>query len=228
MLNARRNLCLFLGLSLTVVLTSTSLAQPGGPGGRRGGPGGGRGGFGGMSGNPLWMLRDEQIRKELEIVGDQQAELDAISERIRNEMRKRFEGMRDLSQEERRAKWQEMQEEMREQGAKIAEEVDKVLLPHQRDRLKQIALQMRLQRQGASGALLDSRTVEALGITEAQKEELIKLRGELEVEMREKIEKIREEAKEKLLGVLTGEQRAKLEELTGERFERQPREPRGE
>jgi len=219
---SRRNLSLFLVLSLTFVLTTTSLAQPGGQG-RRGGRGPGA-----MSSNPLWMLRDEQIRKELEIVDDQQTQLDAITERVRNEMRKRFEGMRDLSQEERRAKWAEMQEEMREQGAKIAEEVEQVLLPHQRDRLKQIGLQMRMQRQGTSGALLDSRTAEALGLTEAQKEELTKLRGELETEMREKIEKIREEAKEKLLGVLTSEQRKKLEGLTGEKFERQPREPRGE
>jgi len=195
--------------SVVLACTTPSQAQPPQGGGFRGG------------GGSLWLLRDEQIRKELDIVPEQEEKLKALGEKIREQMRQNWSGMRDLEPEERRERMEKMREQWRQQQAELSKEVEGVLLRHQLERLKQIQLQMQVQRGGTAGALSSDQVAELLGITEQQKEKLREVRAEVEKEMREKIEEIREEARQKLLQVLTPEQRAKLEKALGEKFEYQ-------
>ena len=124
-------------------------AQPGrgfgrGPGGR---------GFGGSDAN-LQLLFDEEVRKELEIVDSQVEKLRELSNKVRGEsqerMREMFSGFRDLSEEERREKFGEIREKMQKYAQEVEKQIGEVLLPHQMDRLKQIALQSRLRRSGTA------------------------------------------------------------------------------
>jgi Spy/CpxP family protein refolding chaperone len=93
----------------------------------------------------------------------------------------------------------------------------KELLPHQFERLKQIDVQSRIQQRGA-GALTSGELAEALDLTDEQREKLEQRAAEVQEELQEKIAKLRIEARNKMLDVLTPEQRAKLESMMGDAF----------
>jgi len=194
-----------------VCLPALSQAQPGG-GGFRGRPGGSGGGT-------MWLLNDESVRKELEIVDSQAEKLTELRDSFMAEMRETFSGLRDLSQEERQAKFAELRETMEEKRAALEKQIAGELLPHQVSRLKQIALQSRLRSRGTSGALSDGALAEELGITDEQKEKLTAAAEKARQKMNEKIATARKEARDEILKALTPAQRAKLEELLGDDFE---------
>lgn len=202
-----------LGLAVGLVVCSVSVAfaQPGGGRGGRGGGFGG-GGFGGGGGG-LMLLGDENVRKDLGITDDQVKKMEAFQAKVREEMGQVFQGLRDLSEEERTAKFAEIQKKMTEMTTAAEKEI---LLPKQVDRLKQISFQSRLNRGGTVDALSSEDIAKDLGITEAQKEALKKASEEATAEMNEKMTKLRDEARQKILSVLTADQQAKIKKLTGE------------
>ncbi len=211
------------------VCVTTALAQPGGRGGR-GGPGGGFGGgafFGG--GGLAGVLMREEVRKELELVDEQVADLQKLGEGRRERMGEMFAGLRDI--EDREERGQKFRELMEKAQAELDEEIGKILLPHQMKRAKQLAFQQRL-RGGAGRALTGGGSLaEELGISEEQQEKLREANERLEQELRQKVAELRNEAQEELLKLLTPKQQAKFKELVGEPFEFQPmqfRRPGGE
>jgi Spy/CpxP family protein refolding chaperone len=183
----------------TLGMSQVSLAQGGG----------GPGGFGRMMSNPGMLLRSEQIQKELEIVDDQLKELEAIGE----EMRESFQGLRDMSPEERDEKFREINKELETR-------LNEVLLPHQQKRLKQITTQMGSRgRDGVAGMLTDGDLGKDLKVTEDQKKKLREVVESARTEMDEQMRKVRKDFEDKLLSVLTPEQRKQYEEMLGEPFE---------
>jgi Spy/CpxP family protein refolding chaperone len=215
---------LFAVVAIAVVaVTSVSFGQPGGRG--RGGFGGGFGGPGG--GNGLDLIGDENVRKELDLVEDQVTKLRELGEKMREDMRGAFEGVnfqefRDLSEEEREARMAPIREKMQKVTADAQKEIDQVLLPHQRERLKQIVVQSNVRRQGTSGALTSGTLAEELKITPEQVEALRAKQEEVQAEMQKEIQQLQAEGREKVLSVLTAEQRAKLTSLMGSPIEFAP------
>jgi Spy/CpxP family protein refolding chaperone len=201
---------------VALTITSAAVAQDQ-DGQRRGrGPGGG-GGFGDFGGASL--LRNEAVQKELELVDDQKAKLTKLGEGMRAEFTEMFQGMRDLSSEERREKFASIREKMTNVREKLQKDIDGILLPHQRDRLAQIQFQSQNRGRGTSGALSSDSVAEKLGITKEQQEKIAKLGTEIQEEMTKKIQELRLKAQEKLLEVLTPDQKAQWEKLAGEPFE---------
>lgn len=200
------------------VCVTTALAQPGGRGGR-GGRGGGMGGFGGGfgGGGLTGVLMREDVRKELELVDDQIADLQKLGEGRRERMGEMFSGLRDIEdREERSRKFREIMEKAQ---AEIEKEISKVLLPHQMKRAKQLAFQLSL-RGGAGRALTGGGSLaEELGVTESQQEKLRAANEKLQDELRQKIAELQNEAQEELLKILTPQQQAKFKDLVGEPFE---------
>lgn len=198
------------------VCVTTAVAQPGGRGrGGRGGPGGffgGGFGGGGLSG----VLMREDVRKELELVDDQVAELQKLAESRRGRMGEMFSGLRDI--EDRDQRMTKMRELMEKAQAETEKEIGKILLPHQLKRAKQLAFQQRL-RGGAGRALSGGPLADELGVTEAQQEKLRAANEKLQNELRQKIAELQKEAQEELLKILTPQQQAKFKELVGEPFE---------
>lgn len=195
---------------------SVGLAQP--PGGR--GPGGFDGPFGG--GGLIGLAMREEVQQEIQLVDEQLDKVQAVAQeardKMRAEMRTMFDQMRDLSDEERRARFGEIREKMEAMNAEVEQQLNKALLPHQLARLKQIDLQMRMQQRGEGG--LSSRAVaDALELSDEQREKLEQRAEEVRAELQEKIRQAQTEAREKLLEVLTPAQKAKLQELTGEPFQ---------
>lgn len=183
----------------------------------RGGPGGRFGGGGGFGGGALNLLQREEVREELELLDDQVKQLTELREKSTAKMRDLFANTRpggDAGNDRR--------EEMRETFRKFAEEtqaeVDKVLLPHQSKRLKQLEAQMRMRGGGVLGAL-GGDVAQQLGVNEAQQEKLREKARELEADLRKKTNELRKQAQEQLLASLTAEQRAQFKELIGEPFE---------
>jgi Spy/CpxP family protein refolding chaperone len=199
-------------------------AQPPGGGfrGGRGGPGGpgGPGGFFG-GGGVLGLLQQQDVQKEIELSEDQQAQLQTLGETIRddirNQMQDMFQGMRDLSDEERQARFDEIRAKFEEINKDAEARIQKVLMPHQFDRLKQIDVQARLQRGGAA-ALTDGELADTLGLTESQRDQIREKSEQVQKDLNDKISQLRVDARNQLLEVLTPEQRAKLESMMGTEF----------
>jgi hypothetical protein len=103
---------------------------------------------------------------------------------------------------------------MEQRQKETEEELNNILLPQQRDRLKQITFQMQNR-----GSVTGRGVAEALGLTEEQREKLQAKDRELQTEINKKIAELRAEGREQLLKELTPEQQAKYKELVGDQFE---------
>ena len=117
-------------------------------------------------------------------------------------MREMFGQLRDLPREE------QADQDARTHGraqTKMKKAVDEILLPHQKERLKQLAVQCRC---GAAGLAQSEDLAKKLGISDEQREKLRTKARELERAMRKKLT-------EDLLKELTPEQQAKYKELVG-------------
>jgi hypothetical protein len=220
---------------LSALLVSDAQAQRGQ--GRRGQGGG----FGGTDKVSLLMRQD--VRKELEIVSDQETKIEDLQGEMRDKTREAFSGLRDLDEEERRTKVREAMEKLRKETDSSLEQI---LLPNQRDRLSQIYYQMQLRSLGGGGGFggfggggfggggggaggpgggrggLSTEISQALGVDEETQRKLRDKAREVERETAQKIEKIREEARDKVLEALSPEQKEKLKKMIGEPFRPQP------
>ena len=196
----------------------------------------GMGGMGAAGGSPsqMWgfLLQSEQVQKELELVDDQKAKLKELGDKTMAKMREAFgdrEALRKLSDEERKTRFAEAGKKMIAMADETKKEVENILLPHQLDRLKQIALQV----QGVA-ALQNKEVQEALGITSEQLEKMKSLRDAAmekgrtmmedlrdatDQERRAKFQEFRKQIEGDVLGVLTDEQKQKFDKLKGEKFE---------
>ena len=183
----KRNSILILAtavLSLSVVAADV-VAQPQGqrPQGQR--PGG-QGGFGQRGSNPIQLLRVAEVREEVELLDEQYEELQTKARKIQEEARGTGErpNFRELSEEERNKLIAEFRKRSEETNKKIAKLVEDVLLPHQKERLDQIALQMQ-----GTAALFTPKVREALKITAETGEKMQNV-------SREVMEGVRDKARE--------------------------------
>lgn len=210
---ARRLAALVL-LALALI-PATAPGQPGG--GFRGGPGGFLGGDG-----TLGLAMRDEVQQELQLVDEQREKVVALADQardtVREEMREAFSQLRDLGDDERRARFDEVRGRIEALNADLEAKLEKVLLPHQFERLKQIDVQNRLQQRGAA-ALTSGDLAAALNLTDQQREKLEKRAEQVQAELREKMRQLQTEARDKMLDVLTPEQRAKLEQLMGDAFD---------
>jgi len=216
------------GLALSV---STVLAQqPQGQGGRRpGGPGGGGPGGGGPGGGgPLGLLANEQVQKELELLPDQITDFGKLREEMGAKMREQYSGFRDLSDDDRRKKFEEMRPQMEKMQKEMQEKMKAVLLPHQNDRLRELFVQAR-----GVGAVEDADIAAELKLSDDQKKQVADVRekqrekmgalfqnrgeGTNEEERRKQFETLREETAKLTTDILSSEQRDQLEKMKGEK-----------
>jgi predicted Zn-dependent protease with MMP-like domain len=100
-------------------------------------------------------------------------------------------------------------------------QIKEMLLPHQFTRLQQIVAQKHVARAGSVNAILHNEISDRLGITDDQRKKLEEKAQEIENRLRDQIEKLRAEAKDELLSVLTKKQRDEFASIIGEKF--QPR-----
>ena len=133
-----------------------------------------------------------------------------------------FQSSQDLSQEERQAKMQKMQDD-------LLKKLGDILLPKQLERLKQIQLQV----EGPS-ALSNADVVKALNITDDQKAKMKTISDEADAKRQDalanlngpermtKMQELNKELLDKLLAVLTPEQVAQFDKMKGPKIDIDP------
>ncbi|HEX4412548.1 MAG TPA: hypothetical protein VH107_02900 [Lacipirellulaceae bacterium] len=205
---------------VTVVFCSSGFAQPPGPPpGGFGGPGG-PGGFGG--GGLLGLAMRDEVQQELQLVDEQKDKVHALSDdmrtKVREEMGSMFQGLQGASDEDRRAKFDEIRTKFESINKDMEKKLDGVLLPHQLERLKQIDLQNKMRQRGAS-ALTGGDVAEALNLSDEQRDKLEKRAAEVQEELQTKIKELQADARKKMIDVLTPEQQAQLQKMMGDSFD---------
>ena len=244
--------------TLFAFVASDVMAQRGGPdggrdggrrGGQRGGPGGfggrgggfGGGGFGRGGGGMLGLLRNEQIRDEIELMPDQEEAVQKIRDNQENQPRPERPDFdfRDQSEENRAKidKWMEkVQKQRAEAEQKVRDQLEEVLFPPQFERLNEIYIQSM-----GLAALMTDPVIKELKITKDQQAKMREVgetaRDEIRSKMREMFsgggrpdegarESMREtmtnfqkKMEEKILAVLETSQKKEFEEMKGETFE---------
>ena len=219
-MNARIRLFLLL-VAVAACPWSVSVAQPPGPpqGGR--GPGGFGGPFGG-GGGLLGLATRDEVQQELQLVDEQKDKVRALNDdmrsKVRDEMGGMFQQLRDVSDEERRAKFDEIRKKFETINTDMEKKLDGVLLPHQLERLKQIDLQSKIRQRGAS-ALTGGDVAEALNLSDDQREKLEKRAAEVQEELQTKIRELQADARKKMIDVLTPDQQAQLQKMMGDQFD---------
>ncbi|MDB4679519.1 hypothetical protein OAE80_00890 [Planctomycetaceae bacterium] len=184
-----------------------------------------------------------QIQKELDLSDDQRKQIADQVKSMQLYLRQQFTDVRKLPRAEQSAKIRELKVAtspfVNEQQAKILE----VLTPSQRNRLTGISMQYR-----GVESLLDDQIADLLGLTKEQREEILMITEDLDItlaterqkmvsqqfeerqkgrnEFLKKMQRLRKQAEEKMLAVLTEEQRERFELLQGEKFRvRRPKGP---
>ncbi|MCI0334634.1 MAG: hypothetical protein L0228_15565 [Planctomycetes bacterium] len=205
----------FVAVTVVLVISHITLAQPDEGRRWRGGPGGGR--LGGASSVRLASLNE--VQDALKLSDDQKTKVEEINDQFRSNFRK-------LLQEGGRR--EEMQKLNQNASAKLAELLD----DEQEKRLRGITIQV----MGANAVVADPALAKELNVTDEQKSKLketqqsiMRAMGDAFRKMRDsdasgkdrraKFEELRAEAEKKLLAVLTTEQQNQLNALKGKKVE---------
>jgi len=189
-------------------------------------------GIGRLGGGQAYMalLMMEEVRQQLNITEDQMTKLREAGEKLREENRGLFEGLRDLPEDERQEK---IRAAMAQIQAKGEENIKAVLSEAQMKRLKELELQWSL-RIGVEVLLRDD-VAKELGLSEEQKTKLQALVDQIAEKRREvfrgagpgaqpeqfgqRMNELQAEARAEVQKILSEEQVGKLKAMLGEPFQ---------
>jgi Spy/CpxP family protein refolding chaperone len=181
---------------------------------------------------PYSFLNLEQVQKDLKLTQEQKDKLKAINDEFHAKRRQRIEALAGAATGDRAARPAELRAKAREDRAEYRKKIEAVLLPEQRNRLGQIALQLR----GPLSVLADEKMAKTLKLNPDQQKQiqaiekalgdrldsaLQDLRGRRsasQAELEAKAAELRDQAVQQALGVLTPEQKDSLEKMKGERL----------
>ncbi|MCS6775993.1 MAG: Spy/CpxP family protein refolding chaperone [Chloroherpetonaceae bacterium] len=154
----------------------------GGPFGRGGMMGGGMFNMDPTQSSKIMLLQRDDVRTELGISARQREQMDQERQKAMEEMRNNrppfdFQSLQGLSPEERRAKMQELREQMmpqmRAMGEQMAARMEAVLTPAQQKRLAELDLQWR-----GPLALGDEKVASKVGLTPDQQRQIANILNE--------------------------------------------------
>ena len=177
--------------------TASAQERQGGQRGRGGrGPGFGMlGMMGGGGGGLLPLLQSETVQKDLELTTEQVDKVKDLAKSAMKDLMPKLEGLRDLSQEDRRAKLKDLRPKLEAQGQETKKKIEAILTPKQMERLKGIRLQVL-----GAGAFNDPEVVKALNLTDEQTDKIKKI-------VKETIDKVAELTKG--VGTMSRQERRK-------------------
>jgi hypothetical protein len=232
----RRGLSICIGIATILLLAS--MIQPAHAQGRRGG---GMGMMGGQGVNPLGLVGNAAVQKDLGVSEDKVEKLKDIAGDVRQEITEESQGagidfgsLRDLQGEEREKKMAELRTKMAEiqktVGDKFMPKVAEILDKTQMTRLHEIAI-----RAAGPSALEDASVVKDLGLSKEQQDKIAaikkdfssKLGGVPRAERFAKMQELRDEELAKSTEVLSKDQQAKFTEMKGKAFDLKSLRPAG-
>ena len=176
-------------------------------------PGSGSGKF-----DPLSLLDNKDVREELEFVDDQLDEFRAAQDELRQQILDRAKSLAGAGKLDP-SQMSEIAKELAKLKKGSQKSLESMLLPHQLERLRQVALQIQMKKRGAANTLITEKIAEELGIDAAQKKRIENRQEELKQELDRRMGELKKEIRDMLLDELTSEQKRKLEKLSGDEFE---------
>ena len=167
-----------------------------------------------MATDGFGLLNNRSVQKDLELVDDQMEQIRSVQKdfdkRIRDSLGDLKSGRLDLSNID------SLKQTIADMQAQKKEAVNNLLLPHQQERLKQVALQMKMKNRGTANTI--GAMAEELGLSKEQVEKMKKRSTELKQEIAEKTAQLRQDAKDELMGMLSPAQRQKLDDMIGDEY----------
>lgn len=177
----------------------------------------------------MMLAHDEELRKELEVVDDQVEEVKKLGQDYQKDMMKFYADNRELMEEMQQMysdgnveEAQEMGKEFQKKNTEFSESymdrAAEVLLPHQIERLKQIAKQqvVKMTNQYSDEFGMASSMAKELGLTPEESKKLNETIKEAREEYYEAVEAAKKKANEKIMSVLTIEQKEKMKQILGD------------
>ena len=174
-------------------------------------------------------LFNKQVQRDLDLVEEQTKEISEYLKGLTEYRDKLASELRELKaagqdQQALNQRRDEMRKELEKEKQKIQSQVMEILLPHQRQRLKQVSAQFMnreaMKESKVPTGLLTPKMVDYLEIDSKQAKRIEKRSQELAKELAKKVEQLKSEAIEDLMKELSPKQRKKYSELMGERFDR--------
>ena len=174
-------------------------------------------------------LFNKQVQRDLDLVEEQTKEISEYLKGLTEYRDKLASELRELKaagqdQQALNQRRDEMRKELEKEKQKIQSQVMEILLPHQRQRLKQVSAQFMnreaMKESKVPTGLLTPKMVDYLEIDSKQAKRIEKRSQELAKELAKKVEQLKSEAIEDLMKELSPKQRKKYRELMGDRFDR--------
>ena len=174
-------------------------------------------------------LFNKQVQRDLDLVEEQTKEISEYLKGLTEYRDKLASELRELKaagqdQQALNQRRDEMRKELEKEKQKIQSQVMEILLPHQRQRLKQVSAQFMnreaMKESKVPTGLLTPKMVDYLEIDSKQAKRIEQRSQELAKELAKKVEQLKSEAIEDLMKELSPKQRKKYSELMGERFDR--------
>ena len=230
----KHSLLISIGFAAAAFLTSVAHAQIQGGPNNAGVPASGGMGRAGIGLGPMgkiYLLNNEKLQQELDLTDEQKAKVaEAVGEAsvaISTAMKKNFTSLpRNIGPDERTNKIEQSIKSNQDKSQdKFLKKLEKILLPKQWDRLKQIYL----QQQGAM-ALSEPDVIKTLNVSREQQDRIQVLYDDFRMKLKDatvaqgdglvklggdKLKKMSKELDDNLLDVLSADQRAELEKMKG-------------
>jgi hypothetical protein len=181
------------------------------------------------------LLNMPTVQKELNLSDEQKAKIREIGDKNRSAMRDLFSSMRDVREEDRKAKAEEMSKIMQAQAEETRKAIEAVLELTQRERLRGIAVQMLgiqalFDKEVQLELKLEDFQVAAMRVIDdraARKTRELFTPGGDPQAIGQKSQEIRSETEKRLMGLLNDEQKAAFDKLKGSKLEIPESEMRG-
>jgi hypothetical protein len=159
----------------------------------------------------LALLSRSDVRQNLELLDEQADAIKKLLGALPVRLRDLRLGSDDLSAKEKRHRIAQLDQE-------LGGELERILLPHQMKRLRQIEVQVRVQAVNVSEEFVNEEVLKTLQVTDDQLRQWKSIRQEVDREYDRQQIAIREQAQARFLAELTPEQRAQWKELVGVPF----------
>ncbi len=171
------------------------------------------GGF--LPDDPLGMLQQEQIQEELELSNDQIAVVKELQSDIKRQTGEIFAAQAKFGGDAGKM----MAAATKAIRQNLEKELKEILSPSQIKRLGQLEIQMKIKNRGAM-ALVDDKLVKMLGVSDEQQKEVQARHREMQKELRDEIQKLRDRYRKELIKeLLSDDQLSKLEDVSGNEYE---------
>ena len=185
-----------------------------------------------QSGGILDALRDKNVQEEVGLIPAQVEELEALSAKAASELNGWAQRLKSLPKDEQAAQLDTYRKDLAAYMQRLQADVYKILVPEQQQRLRQVVMQLSIQKAGPSAALTSPEVLRQLHLNEAQAQELRERLLRVEEENRQRRAQllaeleVRNEAR--ILAQFTPAQQEKLKSLIGDIMAKNPGAPGGD